>query len=92
MWAIGMRNVRATAAGRERFVAICDQEQQIRPQLSQQIRQTKHRDTEGLGHADVGVGAEQALNSAGDRKPICLNGGGSFPELGRKVSSQHNQF
>ena len=63
MWAMGMRRARAVWPGREHLVAVGDEQQQIGTPGGEGVGKAENGHADGLGHAGVGVGAEQALDA-----------------------------
>jgi hypothetical protein len=55
--------------GRQHLVAVGDEQQQIGPPGGERVGQAEDGHADGLGHAGVGVGAEQALDARLIGKP-----------------------
>ena len=88
MWAMGMRRARATDGGRKHLVAVGDQQQQVGTPCGERIGQAENGDADGLGHAGVGVGAEQALDARLNRKSVALDFANGRAELRREMRAQ----
>jgi hypothetical protein len=59
--------------GRQHLVAVGDEQQQIGPPGGERVGQAQDGEADGLGHAGVGVGAEQALDARLDGKAVALD-------------------
>ena len=74
--------------GRQHLVAVGDQQQQVGPPCGERVGQAEDGDADGLGHAGVGVGAEQALDARLNGKSVALNLTDGRAELGREMRAQ----
>ena len=70
--------------GREHLVAVGDEQQQIGPPGGERVGQAEDGEADGLGHAGVGVGAEQALDARLDRKTVALDLLDGMPNSGER--------
>ncbi len=61
------------AGGGEHLVAVRDQQQQVGAYLRERVGKAKHGQPQGLGHADVGVRIEQALDARGNDETILFD-------------------
>ena len=76
--------------GRQHFVAVGDEEQQVGAHLTEAIGQAQHGDADGLGHADVGVGTEQAFDAGGYGEAVLLDLRGGVAEFRREVRAERD--
>ena len=58
---------------REHLIAVGDQQQHIGTPGGEGVSQAEDGDADGLGHAGIGVGAEQALDARLDGKAVALD-------------------
>ena len=79
-------------SGREHFVAIGNQEKNVRAHLAEAIGQAERSHANGLGHADVGIGTKQTLELRGDGKAVFFDFADGVAELGRKVRAEDDEF
>ena len=56
--------------GSEHFVAVGGQQQQVGTVGAEVIRQAQRGQSDGLGHADVGVGVQETLDAGIDREAV----------------------
>jgi len=84
---VGNRDAQSESSGggRQHFVAVGDQQEQVRAPGSEGVSQTQNGEANGFSHAGVGVRAEQALDAGLDRKSVTLNFLDCHAELGRKM-------
>jgi hypothetical protein len=75
--------------GRKHFVAVGDQQQQIGAPGGEGVGQAQDGEADGLGHARVSVGAEQALDAGLDRKTVALDFLDGQAELGREMRPEY---
>jgi hypothetical protein len=73
---------------RQHLISIGNQQQNVGPPGSQCIGQAEDREADGLGHAGVGVGAEQALDARLDRKSVALDLLQRVAKLGRQMRAK----
>ena len=59
--------------GREHFIAVGDEQEEVGAQIAEQVGEAEHGDADGLGHSDIGVGAEKAFDAPGDGEPVPLD-------------------
>ncbi len=59
--------------GREHLVAVGDEQEEVGAQISEQVGKAEHGDADGLGHSDVGVGAEKAFDAPGDGEAVMFD-------------------
>ena len=71
--------------GRQHFIAVGDQQQQVGTPRGQSVGQAEDRDADRLRHAGIGIGAEQALYPRLDRKPFAFDLGNGGAEFGREM-------
>jgi len=76
----------------EHFVAIGDQEKNVRAHLTETVRQTEGGDADGLGHADVGVGTQETLKLCGNRNAIFFDFADRVAEFGRKMRAEDDEL
>src|SRR6202795_1611352 len=77
---------------REHFIAVSDQEKQVRAHLSQEIAETQRGNANCLGHSHVAVRAQQAFDSSMDIETIFLNLLKCVTKFGRKVGPEGDDF
>ena len=80
----GQRN----GSGRHHLIAVGDEQQQVWTPGGERVSQAEDGDADGLGHAGVGVGAEQALDARENRKSVALNFRDCVAELRRQMRAQ----
>jgi len=76
----------------EQLIPVGDQQQNIRSHLPEVLREAERRHADRLGHAHVGIRAEQALDPRSDRKSVLLNFPHRVAELRGKMRPHDNQF
>src|SRR5258708_3601179 len=76
---------------REHFVAVGDQEKNVRAHLPKTVREAHRSDADGLGHADVGVGTQQTLKLGRNREAIHLYFTDGVAKFGREMRTQHDE-
>ena len=75
---------------RKHFIAVSDQQQQIGTPCGESVREAECGEANGLGHACVGVGTEQALDARNEWKSVFLNLADSVAKLGREMSAHRD--
>ena len=88
MWAMGMRSASAVDGRGQHLVAVGDEQQQIGPPRGERVGQAQNGQADGLGHAGVGVGAEQALDARLHGKTVALDFGNRVAELRRQMRAE----
>ena len=73
---------------REHLVAVGDEQQQVGTPGGERVGQAEDGDADGLGHAGVGVGTEQALDARLNGKSVALDFLDRGAELRRKVRAE----
>ena len=79
-------------SGSEHFVAVGNQKKNVRPHLPETIREAQRGHANGLGHADVGIRAQQTFDARSNWKSVVLNFPHRVAELGREVRPQDDQL
>ncbi len=74
--------------GGEHLVAVGDEQQQVGPPGGERVGQAEHGEADGLGHAGVGVGTEQALDARLDGEAVALDFLDRVAELRREMRAQ----
>ena len=74
--------------GRQHLVAVGDEQQQVGTPGGERVGQAEDGDADGLGHAGVGVGAEQALDARLDGKAVALDFVDGRAELRREMRAE----
>ena len=88
MCAMGMRKRERDGGWSEHLVAVGDEQQQIGTPCGERVGQAEDGDADGLGHAGVGVGAEQALDARLNGKSVALDFVDCVAELRREMRAQ----
>ncbi len=77
--------------GRQHLIAVGDEQQQIGPPCRERVGQPEDGDADGLGHAGIGVGTEQALDARLDLhagNAVALDLVERRAEFGREMRAQ----
>ena len=77
--------------GREHFIPIRDEQQQVRTADLEPLSERQHRQAQCLGHADIRVGTHQALDTIMNLKTVLLYHIDGVAELRREMTAHHHQ-
>jgi len=77
--------------GGEQLVTIGDEQQQVRSHPRQDLGQAERGHTDRLGHPDVAVGAEQALDALVDPQAVVLDFSNGLTELPGQLRADDDQ-
>ena len=78
--------------GRQHFITVRNEKQQIGAHLAEAVGQAERRKAESFRHADVGVGAEEAFEAGVDVEAVFLDFGNGVAELGGEVGSERDEL
>ena len=78
--------------GGEHLVAIGDEEEEVGAHLAEGVGEAEAGEAEGLGHAGVGVGGEEALDAGGDGEAVALDLCDGRAELGREMGGEDDEL
>ena len=87
---VGYGNAEGEGNGRgsEHFVTVGDEQKQVWTPGGECVGQAQDGETDGLGHAGIGVGAEQALDARLDGEAVALDFLDGVSEIGRKMCAE----
>ncbi len=90
---VGDGNAKSESDGsrREHFVTIGDEKKDVRAQLAESVGEAEGGDADGLGHADVSIGAEQALDAGGNREAVGFDDLDGAAEFRREMGANNDE-
>ncbi len=76
----------------EHFVAIGDQEKNVRTHLAEAVGKAERGDANGFGHTNVGIGTQETFDFRSDGETVVFDFAEGVAEFGREMRAEYDEF